>query len=307
MILTVCLSPNIDVNIEVDALNVGMTHKIINKRVFFTGNALNVAVGISRLKSQAFATGFMYEDNGSQFENQLHRDGVPYKFIWNKGRVCENYKFVDRRSMMTEVTDTNPDVDEDKQEELLELIANLSENCEAIVISGGLAGGMKPDFYKRILERVPNRLLKIVDTDGENLKEILKCGVDLVKPNLSELETALNKQFRTHSEMLSGCMKLLDMGAKRVLLSLGKKGAIITDGNKSFYCKSINVAMNSTVGAGDGMVAGATCALSQGLPIEEILRCGVAAGSAAVTSPNSISFGYEKYKEILSNITVKEL
>ena len=102
MILTICLSPCIDVNMEVDSLNVGMTHKIISKRVFFTGNSINVAIGLSRLKADSFATGFMYEDNGHQFEKELHKEGVIYKFVWNEGRVRENYKFVDRRSMLTE-------------------------------------------------------------------------------------------------------------------------------------------------------------------------------------------------------------
>ena len=73
MILTICLSPCIDVNVEVDSLNVGMSHKIISKRIFFTGKALNVAIGIARLKSSVFATGFMYEINGGQFEQELHR------------------------------------------------------------------------------------------------------------------------------------------------------------------------------------------------------------------------------------------
>ena len=90
MILSVCLSPCIDVNIEVDSLNVGMTHKIIGKRVFFTGKAINVAIGVSRLKRDSFATGFMYEENGHNFETELHKEGVTYKFVWNKGRVREN-------------------------------------------------------------------------------------------------------------------------------------------------------------------------------------------------------------------------
>ena len=95
MILTVCLSPCIDVNMEVESLNVGRSHKIISKRVFFTGKAINIAIGLARLKVDSFVTGFMYEENGQQFEQELHREGVTYKFVWNAGRVRENYKFID--------------------------------------------------------------------------------------------------------------------------------------------------------------------------------------------------------------------
>ena len=146
-----------------------------------------------------------------------------------------------------------------------------------------------------------------MDTEGDRLKEALKCGVDLIKPNIEELERTLKRKIRSKEELLSGCYELLDRGAKRVLLSLGKQGAVITDGTKNYFCKSVNVAMNSTLGAGDGMVAAATNALTKDGDLQEVLRCGVAAGTAAVTSPHSISFSKEKYEEILAALTVKEI
>ena len=69
----------------------------------------------------------------------------------------------------------------------------------------------------------------------------------------------------------------------------------------------MNVAMNSTLGAGDGMVAAASDALVKGGSLEDILKCGVAAGTAAVTLPDTISFNKNKYDEILSTLTVKEI
>ena len=98
----------------------------------------------------------------------------------------------------------------------------------------------------------------------------------------------------------------MERGAKAVLLSLGKDGAVITDGTHNYYCKSINVAVNSTVGAGDGMVAAAATALKQGAPLKDILRAGVAAGTATVTTFGTISFTKSKYEEILAGLSVTE-
>lgn len=307
MILTVCLSPCIDVNIEVDSLNVGKTHKILSKRIFYTGKALNVAFGGVRLGANMFATGFMYEANGNQFEHELHREHVNYRFVWNEGRVRENYKFVDHRSMLTEINDVSPEVVPQKQEELIELVRKLAAESEAVVISGSLAKGMTADYYAKLLRAVPSHVAKIVDTEGDRLTESLQCGVDLVKPNLEELERTLERPIQTQEEMVSACKELNAKGARYVLLSLGKNGAILCDGTKSYYSKSVNVAMNSTVGAGDAMVAAATIALVRGLPAKEILRHGVAAGTAAVTAPDSITFSKDKYEEILSSLTVEEL
>ena len=108
-------------------------------------------------------------------------------------------------------------------------------------------------------------------------------------------------------DMLAGCYELLNRGAKVVLLSLGRKGAVITDGIRNYYCRSKNVAVNSTVGAGDAMVAAAAVGLEVGASLQDILRTGVAAGTATVMSAGQISFTEEKYGEVLSTLTVKEI
>ena len=100
---------------------------------------------------------------------------------------------------------------------------------------------------------------------------------------------------------------MLDRGAKIVLLSLGNQCAIITDGKENYYRKSINVAMNSTVGAGGGMVAAAALKLEQGASLSEILRAGVAAGTATVMTVGKVSFTQEKYNELFANLQVSKI
>lgn len=307
MILTVSLSPCIDVNIEVDSLSVGMSHKIISKRIFYTGKSINVSIGLARLGVRAFVTGFMYEDNGRLFEQELHREGINYKFVWSRGRVRENYKFVDHKSMLTEFDDVSPEISLQRQDDLVRLVSEFAPGCEAVFVAGGLAKGMTADFYERILKAVPKGVLKVVDSEGDRLRYALGCGVDLIKPNVEELERTLGIKVKSPEGALDGAKQLVNMGAGRVLLSLGKDGAIITDGKKSYYCKSNNVAMNSTVGAGDAMVAAAMNALVRGCDNAEILKCGVAAGTAAVITPDTISFRREKYDEIFSSLSVKEI
>ena len=82
---------------------------------------------------------------------------------------------------------------------------------------------------------------------------------------------------------------------------------MITDGTHSYHCKSINVAVNSTVGAGDGMVAAAALQLEQGASLKEILRAGVAAGTATVMTVGQVSFAREKYDDVFSNLHVTEI
>ena len=193
-----------------------------------------------------------------------------------------------------------------KQAERIELVGSLSKTSDGMVISGSLPQGIESDYYTKLFNVAAPNTLKIADTEGDKLLAALKSGLDLVKPNKDELQNTLKQEFKSRDDLLKGCYALLDKGAQRVLLSLGKRGAIITDGTKNYYCKSINVAINSTLGAGDGMVAAAAMQLEQGAPLDEILRAGVAAGTATVTTFGQISFTKEKYDEIYANIKVEE-
>lgn len=306
MILTVCLSPSVDVTIELDSLNAGKVNVVKSKTLSFTGKALNVAIGVARLGGEAYATGFMYNDNGMMFERALDKEGVPFSFVWNSGRVRENYKCIDKHSLLTEINDVGEQVSNDKLYELLQAIRNLSSRAEVTVISGSLPRGVDPSYYRELFRAVDPRSLRIADAEGARLFAALEAGIDLVKPNLEELEFTLGRQIKDKDDMLAGCRELLERGAKIVFLSLGKDGAVITDGKNNYYCKSINVAVNSTVGAGDGMVAAAAMALKQGASLKDILRAGVAAGTATVTTFGTISFTKNKYEEILAGLSVLE-
>ncbi len=306
MILTVCMSPSVDVTIELDSLNVGKVNVVKSKTLSFTGKALNVAIGVARLGADAFATGFMYNENGNMFEQALDKEGVPFSFVWNNGRVRENYKCIDKKSMLTEINDVGGQVSEEKLVDLLQMIRSTSMRADVTVISGGLPRGVGAEYYRELFRAVDSRSLRIADTEGTKLFAALEAEIDLVKPNIDELEQTLGREFTDKSDILSGCRELLDRGAKAVLLSLGKDGAIITNGTKNYYCKSINVAVNSTVGAGDGMVAAAATMMQRGADLSDILRAGVAAGTATVTTFGTISFTKNKYDEIFDGLTVTE-
>lgn len=298
------MSPCTDVTIELDSLNVGKTNIVKSKTLTFAGKALNVAIGVARLGGNAYTTGLMYNENGYMFENALDKEGVPFTFVWNKGRARENYKFIDNRSMLTEVNDVGEEVGKEKEEEVLALVRMLSTRSGVTVLSGGLPRGVDDLYYGKLVSVVDSKAKKIVDVSGKRMFSALEKGVDLVKPNLDELEHTLGRRIADKAEMLFACRELLDRGAKMVLLSLGKKGAIITDGTRNYYCKSLNVAVNSTVGAGDSMVAAAAMQLEQDAPMQDILRAGVAAGTARVINAGQVSFSKEKYAEIFANLQV---
>ena len=307
MILSVCPNPSRDCTLELDSLYVGRLKRIRNKVETYSGKALNVAIGVSRLGADSFASGFMFEDGGSLFEDRLERENVKYDFVMNKGSVRVNYKIIDNKSMLTEINDKGDEVSLDKQKELLSLIGKLSENASIAVISGSLPKGVDPSFYYEAVSSVKSGVKVVVDAEKDNLKAALKHELYLIKPNLNELEEIAGESLNSKSEILSAAGILLDKGVKNIIVSLGAEGAIFTDGSNSYFCKSASVAVNSTVGAGDSMVASACVQIEKGADSKEILRCAVAAGTASIITPGTNLFYKDKYEEIYKRLKVEKL
>ena len=249
----------------------------------------------------------MYENDGKSFLHNLDKERVKNCFVWNEGSVRVNYKIIDVRSMMTEINDKGEMVVPEKQEELKALVERLSKDCTAAVMSGSLPQGVSENYYAELVKRMPRSVKVFVDTEGEKLLAAVREGVYMIKPNLYELETIMKTPLLDKREMVDACKKLVDMGAENVMLSLGQHGAILTNGSKSYYAKTANVAVNSTVGAGDCMLAAASYMTEQNVEMKEILRCAVAAGTASITTPGTNLFYKDKYEEIYQKIKVQEI
>lgn len=307
MILSICPNPSIDCTMELDSLNVGKLNRISSKVETYSGKALNVAIGVSRLEGEVVASGFMFNNQAKLFEHALEKENVKHEFIYNSGNTRVNYKIIDKKSMLTEINDKGENVERSKQLDLIELVKKLSSNVGVAVMSGSLPKGVEPEFYYEVMSAIPNNVKKIVDAEKSNMLCALKTEIFLVKPNLEELESFVGETVHTKPEMIKAATKYIDKGAKYVLLSLGTDGAILTDGVKSFYCKSANVAVNSTVGAGDSMVAAVCVGLEKGKDIEEILRMSVAAGTASVTTSGTNLFYKDKYQEIYDKIHTERI
>ena len=308
MILTVCPNPSIDCTIELESLNVGMLNRIQGKVETYSGKALNVAIGVSRLGENCTATGFMFANQKRTFEHVLTGEGIKCDFVECAGDTRVNYKIIDKRSMLTEINDVGAEVIQEKQAELILKARSLSVDADIVVMSGSLPKGVEPEFYGEVIKNLPERVKVVVDTEKINMLSALSAReLFMVKPNVKELENFSGETVRSFKDVVKASKAYLDKGVKYVLASLGTEGAVLTDGKDNFYCKSASVAVNSTVGAGDSMVAAACVGIYNGVPMREILKEAVAAGTAAVTTSGTNLFYKDKYKEIYSKLQTERI
>lgn len=83
--------------------------------------------------------------------------------------------------------------------------------------------------------------------------------------------------------------KLLSFGAKRVLMTAGKHGSYLFEGNETKYVEASNVPIVDTVGAGDTYAGYFVAALSKGYPVEKAMKFASLAAGKSVTKKGAFS------------------
>jgi 6-phosphofructokinase 2 len=153
-----------------------------------------------------------------------------------------------------------------------------------LVVSGSMAPGIPAEIMadlSAIAKKSDAKL--VVDTSGDALaKAVGATGVFLLKPNLGELAALTGRERFTPEEVPAAARDIIRKGGcSLMVVSMGADGALMVSAEEQFYAKAPAVEKKSTVGAGDSMVAGILFALASGWPLNDVLRYGVACGTAA--------------------------
>jgi ribokinase len=97
--------------------------------------------------------------------------------------------------------------------------------------------------------------------------------VDYFTPNETEAEFYTGIKISNEIEAKKASIKLLNLGLKKVVITLGKKGLFYTDGKEDIYIKALSLnKVLDTTGAGDAFNGGLAFALSENKSIKEALN-----------------------------------
>jgi 6-phosphofructokinase 2 len=255
------------------------------------GGGINVSKAISRLEGTSLAIMTAGGSTGEMLQKLLREESVPFRAIETESWTRENFVAVDdNTNSQFRFVFPAPAVTIAEKDKIIEAIHELDFNY--LVVSGGLSEGLPLDFYQKIAEmaKASNSKL-IIDTSGAPLRKALETGVYLIKPNVGELAKLIGIERLEMEEVNEAAKEIIrEGGAEVVVVSLGPQGAVLVTKDSYDYVPAPNVVKKSTVGAGDSMVGGMVWALSQNKSLKEVLRWGVACGSAATMNEGTQLF-----------------
>jgi len=96
--------------------------------------------------------------------------------------------------------------------------------------------------------------------------------IDYFTPNETEAEFYTGVKITNENDAKVSAKKLIDMGVKKVIITLGEKGLFYSDGKEDIYLKASADKAIDTTGAGDAFNGGLSFALLKGKKIKECLE-----------------------------------
>jgi 6-phosphofructokinase 2 len=222
-------------------------------------------------------------------EELLAREGLPSRAVPTRHPTRTSLIVLETTSgLQYRFGAPGPVLDREELEQVVEAVAGLRPAPRFLVVSGSLPEGVDPGFARRVVAAAAPETRVVVDTSGEALRRVQGGRVFLLKPNLRELSSLAGRGLEGDPDVAGAAMDVVRSGgAEVVLVSLGAAGALLAWRGGSVRILAPTVAVRSTVGAGDSMLAGMAVALSRGFGLQDAARYAVAAGSAAVMRPGT--------------------
>lgn len=248
------------------------------------GGGINVARAITFLGGNATA---IFPSGGATGEHLialLREENVPVESLDAREWTRQNlHVHIDSTGEQYRFVMPGAALHNDELQQLQEKVLQI-EPGSLLVVSGSLPPGVSLDAFVTLIKTAQRHKLRcIIDSSGDALAAALDIGhIELVKPNQKELSALVKRELIQPDDVRNAAQEIVRSGkARRVVVSLGAQGALAVDEKSCVQVVPPPIKSQSTVGAGDSMVGAMTLKLAENASLEEMVRYGVAAGSAA--------------------------
>ncbi|HAR40874.1 MAG TPA: ribokinase [Coprothermobacter sp.] len=288
-------SMNMDFTMDVDHLpSKGETVPAVRLRTSPGGKGLNQAVALARLGAEVLMVGAVGNDaSGEVLLDNLPKDRIP-DFSIKKVDDSTGNAFITVDSQGNNTIVVYPGANYKLDIGWVESFKGEIESSDFVVLQMEIP----VETVIASIELAHNLNTKVVlnPAPALPLPEYVCTMVDLIIPNETELALLTDE-----SNVLEGARKLLKMGAKAVVVTLGSEGCLYKDANQEISVEGFKVNAIDSTAAGDAFIGGLLTALGRHEDIGTAMKFANAVGAITVTrlgAQESIPT-YEEVEEFL--------
>ena len=167
------------------------------------------------------------------------------------------------------------------------------------------AGSGQEGLYAIISEGLDSKVY--MDADAALLIAGAKACPAMIKPNDAELGRLLGRSFSGIADLAAAAKELVEGGIETVVVSLGGDGALFVTKNEVLRGKGLRVPVQSTVGAGDSMMATMAHGAVSGMSFRDTCALAMAVSAATVMTPGTQAADMNVVRELLPKVELETL
>jgi len=284
MVLTVTLNASWDKTVVCPNLTLGGVVMAERAYTFAAGKGIDVARGLHDLGDDVGALGLAGGITGQAIRAGLAAEGIPHDLTPTQAETRSNLTLVDPMAG-TEVHVVEPGggVRPDELAAFRETFRRYLPPARFLALAGSLPPGVPDSIDAELVEEAQAAGVRAaVDTRGPALRAAVPARPWLLKPNAEELAELVGRGLPDAAAMAAAAQEVVTTGVEVVVVSLGSAGALAVTQAGKWYSPAPAVEPINTVGCGDALLAGLLHAAAAGADAPEMLRWGVAAGTANV-------------------------
>jgi len=255
LIVTVTPNPSIDRTLRIPELVRGTVLRASSATAEAGGKGINVSRALATQGLETVAIVPLSESSAAVVGGLLG-SSTPIEPVTIAGEIRVNISLVETDGTVTKINEPGPPLRDEDVTALLDRATELGARAAWVVGCGSLPPGAPVDLYARLAGRLPRGVPVAVDADGPALKACIGQPLALIKPNRHELERLVDAELATLGSVVDAAAHIVEAGARTVLVSLGRDGAVVVDAAGAVHGEApIDDALNA-VGAGDALLAG---------------------------------------------------
>lgn len=309
MIYTVTLNPARDRTVVIPDFSAGKVNRIKSFRDDPGGKGINVSKVIRSLGGRSVAMGILGGNTGEYIKSCLDEMGIDNDFVFVSSETRTNIKvFDDVNLVTTDINEAGAPADSETLDKVLARILEKAQKGDIVVFAGKIPTGAPSDLlYKWIGALRENGVHSVLDADSRTLKEGVKAGPMLIKPNEIELAELLDCPMTSLADISQGAKRVLaENGIAFVAVSMGADGALFVTERQTYRAKGLKIEAKSTVGAGDAMAAALAYGMDSGMEMIDACRLAIAASAAAVMCEGTQSADRETIDALYEKVEIFE-
>ena len=288
MITIAGFNTSLDRTATTDELRAGGVNRVRDVRTYPGGKGLHVALTVAALGEPVRLVGLIDEPHRPLFGDGLRTSGVEFHGVATSGRLRTCLAIRDRAGRITEILEPGPETDLDTRNRLRARFLELAAGSDVAVLSGSVPPGFEESVYGELVASLRQKGVRcLVDASGGLLRGAVDAQPLLIKPNREELADLVGRPIESAATAVEAARGLTKKGPEVVVVSLGAEGAVAVRADRAWRAEAPRVDVANAVGSGDCLLGGVAVGLRRGMELEELLRLGVACGSANATSPET--------------------